>query len=175
VRPDSKSPAKQNPADTRLDPALQLLEFFYPFHYRIGMALEGTLRAGKLTRLQTAILWLIRHEGEGGRRIQRKRIERLLSDWFEVSSAAVTKSVRAMARPPLSLVQMAEDPNSGREKQVWLTRKGERFLEQMVERGRNFVAELARRGNPEDVSLAIELFRRMMAPPPSEDGRKAWK
>ena len=43
-----------------------------------------------------------------------------------------------MARPRLALIQIVEDPKSGREKQVLLTAKGQRFLLTMVERGRAF-------------------------------------
>ena len=42
------------------DPAAELLDLFYPFHYKGGMALEDTLRCGQLSRKQVAILWLIR-------------------------------------------------------------------------------------------------------------------
>src|SRR6266851_6686459 len=118
------------------NPAAVLLEFFYPFHYKGGMALEDALRCGQLSRKQVAILWLIRSEGEQGKRMRRKDIERLLQTWFEVSSSAITKALRGMSRPPLGLLRMVEDPQSAREKQVVLTSKGEKFLHSMVEEGR---------------------------------------
>ena len=97
------------------DLVAELLELFYPVHYKGGMALEDAMRDGQLTRRQVAILWLIRSEGERGRRMARKEIERLLTTWFEISSSAITKALRSMARPPLSLLQVREDPQSGRE------------------------------------------------------------
>src|SRR2546425_10193397 len=90
----------------KADLVAELLEFFYPIHYQSEMALEDALRGGVLTRKQAAILWLIRSEGEQGRCIRRKDVERLLQNWFEVSSPAITKAIRGMARPPLSLVQV---------------------------------------------------------------------
>ncbi len=147
--------------DQNNDTVLELIEFFYPIHYKVGMALEDSLRLGKLTRKQVAILWLIRSEGAQGRQIQRKRIEQLLSGWFEISGSAITKSLRAMARPPLGLIQMAEDPRSGREKQVWLTPKGERFVQQMVARGCQFVSGLAQNFSAEEIREVIVFFRRL--------------
>lgn len=141
---------------------LEFLEFFYPVHYRVGMALEDTLRLGKLTRKQVTILWLIRSEGEGGRQLARKRIEQLLSSWFEISSSAITKALRAMARPPLNLIQLTEDPHSGREKQVSLTRKGERFIATMVQAGRDFIEDLARSSSPEELRQGINFLRRVI-------------
>lgn len=117
----------------------QLLEFFYPIHYKLGMALEDALRGGQLTRKQVAILWLIRAEGGPEYRMQRKEIERLLSTWYEVSSSAITKALRAMARPPHELVEIVEDPHSGREKQVFLTSKGRQFLQTMVAAGERYL------------------------------------
>ena len=149
--------------------ALELLEFFYPIHYRIGMALEESLSAGTLTRKQVAILWLIRSEGGQRRAVPRKRIERLLSNWYEVSSPTVTRALRAMARRPLGLVRFTEHPQSGREKQVWLTARGERFLQEMVERGTKFVAGLAPHFSEEEIRSAIIFFRRasvLMTEPP---------
>ncbi len=51
---------------TAEDPAAELLELFYPVHYKGGMALEDAMRRGQLTRKQVAILWLIRVEGSRG-------------------------------------------------------------------------------------------------------------
>ncbi len=143
------------------DAMLEFLEFFYPLHYRVGMALEDALRLGKLTRKQVTILWLIRSEGQQGRRIQRKRIEQLLSSWFEISSSAITKALRAMARPPLSLIHLSEDPHSGREKLVTLTPRGERLIGAMVEAGRQFIADLASDLSPAELRQGIDFLRRV--------------
>jgi len=145
------------------NPAAVLLEFFYPFHYKGGMALEDALRCGQLSRKQVAILWLIRSEGEQGKRMRRKDIERSIQTWFEVSSSAITKALRSMARPPLSLVQIVEDKQSAREKQVRLTPKGERFLATMVAEGQRFEQQIVDQLTPEEVSFGIHFLQRAMA------------
>jgi len=127
------------PGDTA---AAELQEFFYPIHYQIGMALEDALRGGVLTRKQSAILWMIRSAGEGGRRMRRKDIVRLMQSWFEVTNSAISKAIRGMARPPLALVEITEDPRSAREKLISLTPKGERFLAEMAARGEAFLRDI---------------------------------
>jgi DNA-binding MarR family transcriptional regulator len=142
------------------DLAAELLEFFYPVHYRTEKALEDELRGGLLTRKQVAILWLIRSEGVRGRSMRRKDIERLIQAWFEVSGAEITRTLRGMARPPLGIVKVVEDPHSGREKQVLLTQKGERLLQDMVERGRQFLQHIIIEQLSEDVvKSGIEFLR----------------
>lgn len=145
------------------NPAAVFLEFFYPFHYKGGMALEDALRCGQLSRKQVAILWLIRSEGEQGKRMRRKDIERSIQTWFEVSSSAITKALRSMARPPLSLVQIMEDPQSAREKQVLLTAKGERFLGTMVTEGQKFLQKILDQLTPEEVRSGIHFLGRSIA------------
>jgi len=145
------------------NPAAVLLEFFYPFHYKGGMALEDALRCGQLSRKQVAILWLIRSEGEQGKRMRRKAIERSIQTWFEVSSSAITKALRSMARPPLSLVKIVEDPRSAREKLVLLTLKGERFLDTMVTEGLRFEQQIVDQLTPEEVRNGIHFLQRAMA------------
>jgi DNA-binding MarR family transcriptional regulator len=145
------------------NPAAVLLDFFYPFHYKGGMALEDALRCGQLSRKQVAILWLIRAEGEHGKRMRRKDIERSIQTWFEVSSSAITKALRGMARPPLSLVQIVEDAQSAREKQVRVTAKGERFLGTMVAEGQKFLQKILDQLTPEEVSSGIHFLERSIA------------
>jgi len=157
----------------------ELLELFYPVHYKGGMALEDAMRAGRLTRKQVAILWLIRSEGEQGCRMARKEIERLLATWFEISSSAITKALRGMARPPLGLVQVIEDPQSGREKQVLLTAKGEQFLLSMIAQGRGFLRKIVEqipegevRSGIRFLRRAVTAFERARAEAVVRDGRK---
>jgi|GEM_PF-369517 len=119
--------------------AKEFLDLFYPVHYKIGIGIEDALRGGRLTRHQVAILWLIRSEGEGGCRITRKEIERSITRWFEIRNSAISKSLRAMARMPLGLLEILEHPTSGRERQVVLTARGAREIERMVDEGRRFI------------------------------------
>jgi DNA-binding MarR family transcriptional regulator len=128
-------------AAARRAAATELMEFFYPVHYEIGTALEDAVRADVLSRQQAASLWLIRSQGEDGRSISRKEIEVNVRRWFEVTSAAVTRSLRAMMRPPLELIEIIEDPKSGRQKLVVLTPKGRAFLDAVAERATQVLAE----------------------------------
>lgn len=133
-------------ADTRPsveeDLAAALMSLFLPIHYRIGVGFEETLRCGQLSRKQVAILWLMRAEGGPEGSMRRKDIERLLASWFETSSSTITRSLAALARPPLKLVRVREDPDSRREKRVVLTAKGEQFLSGMTAEGRMFAQKL---------------------------------
>ncbi len=86
VSAESASAAERHAAD--------LLELFYPVHYRSNMALEDAMR-GVLSRKQAAILWLIRSAGsEQGQSMRRKEIVLRLQDWFDVSSPAITQALR---------------------------------------------------------------------------------
>ncbi|HUN56754.1 MAG TPA: winged helix DNA-binding protein [Candidatus Binataceae bacterium] len=143
--------------------AADLLELFYPIHYRGNMAVEDAMR-GDLTRKQAAIIWLIRSAGsDNGRSMRRKEIVARLQDWFDVTSPAVTQALRQMATPPFSLVRLVEDANSGREKRVILTAKGERFLAAMVERGCNYLCKLVVRLREDQVDEGVEFLRAAIA------------
>ncbi len=144
-------------------PAGQLLEFFYPIHYKAGMALEDAMRRGRLTRTQVAILWLIRAEGEAGAIMRRKDIERRIRSWFEITSSAITKAIRGMARAPLSLVSVVEDPQSAREKRVVLTSDGKRFHSAMLAEGRNFLRKLITEISAEDIKHGIRFLGQAIA------------
>lgn len=143
--------------------AAALLELFYPVHYRGNMAVEDAMR-GNLTRKQAAILWLIRSAGNENRHgMPRKEIVFHLQDWFDVSSPAITKALRSMARPPLGLVRLVEDADSAREKRVLLTPKGERFLRTMVERGREFLRKVVEQLPEDQTSGGVEFLRASVA------------
>jgi DNA-binding MarR family transcriptional regulator len=143
--------------------AADLLELFYPVHYRGNMAVEEAMR-GELSRKQAAILWLIRSAGsDGGRSMRRKEIVLRLQDWFDVSSPAVTQALRRMARPPMGLVRLVEDADSAREKRVILTPKGEEFIRMMVERGRAFLQRLTQQLPADRISGGIEFLRAAVA------------
>jgi len=138
--------------------ATELLELFYPIHYRGNMAVEDAMR-GKLTRKEAAIIWLIRSAGEDGSEMRRKEIVARLQDWFDVSSPAVTKALRHMARPPLSLVRLVEDAASGREKRVRLTWQGQRFVLGMITRGQDFLQKVVEQLPDQQVRDGIEFLR----------------
>jgi DNA-binding MarR family transcriptional regulator len=138
--------------------AAELLELFYSIHYRGNMAVEDAMR-GPLTRKEAAIIWLIHSAGDDGTEMRRKEIVARLQDWFDVSSPAVTKALRHMARPPLSLVRLVEDVASAREKRVRLTPQGQRFVLGMVTRGRDFLRKVVEQLPDEQVRDGIDFLR----------------
>ncbi|MEO0412852.1 MAG: winged helix DNA-binding protein [Pseudomonadota bacterium] len=137
------------------------LELFFPIHYIVGMAIEDTLRSGVLTRQQTCILWTIRAKGVDGKSMRRKDIERALSSWFEVTSSAVSKSLRALAKPPFGMIRIVEDPNSGREKLVHLTPHGERFLKQAIHNGHALMRDMIAHLSQDEVESGIHFLSRV--------------
>jgi DNA-binding MarR family transcriptional regulator len=149
---------KAGKAKVREGAAAELMEFFYPVHYEIGTALEDVVRADVLSRQQAASLWLIRSQGEDGYRMRRKDIEAYVRRWFEVTSAAVSRSLRGIMRPPQALIEISEDPRSGREKLVTLTPKGKAFLDSVAARATMVLAELIEEVPPEVVDAAIVYF-----------------
>lgn len=120
--------------------AAEFLELFYPVHYKIGIGIEDAMRRGKLTRHQVAILWLLRNEGDDHGELRRKDVERHLTAWFEIQNSAVSKTLRSLAREPEPLIEIFEDPASGREKRVRLTDVGRDEIVSMIEAGRSFIA-----------------------------------
>ena len=145
------------------DAALQFLELYYPIHYKAGIGVEDALRGADLSRHQTAILWLIHSQGQDGKRMRRKDIVQALSTWFEISNAAITKALRGMSVAPLTLVEQAEDPRSGREKIVTLTPAGEDYLVEMILRGRDYVQRIVDGLSDDQVVHGLDFFRRISA------------
>jgi DNA-binding MarR family transcriptional regulator len=90
--------------------------------------------------------------------ISRKEIEVNVRRWFEVTSAAVTRSLRAMMRPPLELIEMIEDPASGRQKLVVLTPKGQAFLDSVGEQATQVLAEAIQDVPAELIESVISYF-----------------
>ena len=148
---------------TRAELATDLMNLFLPIHYRIGVAFEETLRCGRLSRKQVAILWLMRVEGGPEKSMRRKDIERLLASWFETSSSTITRSLTSLARPPLKLVRIIDAPDSGREKRVVLTAEGERFLLTMTAEGRGFAHKLLDSMPQRDVQQMVRLMQQAIA------------
>jgi Winged helix DNA-binding domain len=133
----------------RRSAATELMEFFYSVHYEIGTALEDVVRADVLSRQQAAILWLIRSQGDGGVRMRRKDIESNVRRWFEVTSAALSKSLRTMMHAPLALI----------EKLVALTPRGKAFLEAAATKAGMVLAGLIEDAPLDVIENAITYFR----------------
>lgn len=145
------------------DLAAALMNLFLPIHYRIGVGFEETLRCGQLSRKQVAILWLMRAEGGPEGSMRRKDIERLLASWFETSSSTITRSLAALARAPLKLVRVVGDRDSGREKRVILTARGEEFLAEMANEGRVFTQKLLDQMPQREIREMVRLMQKAVA------------
>ncbi|WP_299322584.1 MarR family transcriptional regulator [Parasphingopyxis sp.] len=143
------------------DPALAYLDLFFPIHYIVGMQIEDTLRSGVLTRQQACILWTIRVQGENGQMMRRKDIEKAMASWYEVTSSAISKSLRALTKPPLDLLQISEDPRSGREKLVQLTPRGRKFVEGMIRNGVALMDIMIDRLTDEEIANGIHFLTRV--------------
>ena len=145
------------------DLAAALMSLFLPIHYRIGVRFEETLRCSQLSRKQVAILWLMQAEGGPEGSMRRKDIERLLASWFETSSSTITRSLAALAHAPLKLVRVIGDRDSGREKRVVLTTKGEQFLSSMTAEGRRFTQKLLDAMPREETREMVRLMQKAIA------------
>ena len=141
------------------DLAGAFLEFFYPIHYQFGKALEDVMRDGRLTRKHVAILWLIHSEGTERHQMLRKDLQHQIESWFEISRPAMTQTLRAMARPPLNLVRLAEAPNSGREQIVSLTSQGIRHVEKMTKNGKALLKMLISELPEEEARAVLNIYQ----------------
>jgi DNA-binding MarR family transcriptional regulator len=137
------------------------LELFFPIHYTIGMTVEDTLRNEKLTRQQTIILWLIRSKGENGEFMRRKDIVTAMSYWFELTNSAISKALRSLSKPPLSLLTIEEDPNSGREKVIRLTTEGKAFINEMIANAEGLIKILTDELTEEEIKQGLHIFQRL--------------
>jgi DNA-binding MarR family transcriptional regulator len=133
----------------------QLLSFYYPMHYRIGMELETVMGQGRVSRKQAAILWLIHSRAGSDGWMRRKAIETRLSTWFEISNSNISKLLRELAKPPLSLVSQVESPESGREKVVRLTKHGEKFVAGMIDASVAYLASQLTHVSDEELGWGI--------------------
>lgn len=135
-----------------------LLNFFYPIHYRIGMDLETVMCQGRISRKQAAILWLIHSRAEADGWVRRKEIETRLATWFEMSNSNVSKLLRELSKPPLSLVAQVENPESGREKVVRLTTLGEEFVDGMVQASVDYLGEQLSHLTGDELRWGVDFF-----------------
>ncbi len=141
--------------------AAELLEILYFVHDKGISAIGATMR-GRLSRTQASILWLIRSEGDA-RGMLRKEVARRLHNWFDLGSPAITTALQTLAEPPLRLVRVIGNADSGREKKVILTAKGERFVASMAERGqrlvRELISDLEQSLSQEEIAVGLEFLR----------------
>ncbi|NMG55510.1 MarR family winged helix-turn-helix transcriptional regulator [Aromatoleum aromaticum] len=147
------------------DTMTDLLGFFYPIHYRIGMELERRMCQGRLSRQQAAIIWLIESEVGPHGWIRRKLIEQTLSDWFETRNSHVSQLLHELSSPPLSLIEQKTNPESGREKVVALTEHGCRYFNTMIEAGLAYFSVLLPHLSEHELRAGIKFLGRAFGPP----------
>lgn len=143
-----------------LSPSL-FRELFYPFHYRVGFAIENALRGDQLSQHQTVILWIIHSEGDQGTLMRRKDIETRLAAWFDITSSAISKALRSLARADMPYLEITEDPRSGRERLVSLTPAGRRLVEAMMNRSERLIARIVAELTDEEIGAGLHFLERV--------------
>jgi DNA-binding MarR family transcriptional regulator len=138
------------------------LNIFFPIHYKAGNRVEAALRsAASLNRQQVIILWTIAAQGIDGQQMSRKMVERTLQNWLEITSSSVSKAIRSLTDAPLNLLTITEHPDSGREKIVRLTRKGqERSIDEMLTNGETFLSGVIAELSDEEIDMVVYIFKR---------------
>lgn len=111
------------------------LTFFFPVHYQVGVEVETLMSQGLLSRQEAAIIWLLASEADDEGWVRRRVIERALNDWFDSSNSRVSQMLRRLASPAKGLIVQIENPASGREKLVGLSRNGKVFYKSMRKLG----------------------------------------
>jgi DNA-binding MarR family transcriptional regulator len=139
----------------------EYLKLFYPFHYRVGFTVENALRGRQLSQHQAVILWIVHSEGEQGLAMRRKDIEQRIGTWFDITSSAISKALRSLARAGQPLINIAEDPSSGREKRVTLTAEGQREVRRMIARAEAVIATIVAELSPGEVQSGLTFLRRV--------------
>lgn len=143
----------------------ELLSYFYPIRYRVGIDLEMLMCQGRIARKQAAILWLIHSRADARGWVRRKEIETRLSAWFEITNSNISKLLRDLAKPPGSLVEQVENPDSGREKLVRLTKAGESFVAGMTEASADYLAQHLAHLSTQEFRWGIDFFALAFYPP----------
>ena len=146
-----------------------MLGFFFPIHYRVGMELETRMCQGRISRQQAAIIWLIESEVGADGWIRRRVIEQMLKSWFETSNSHVSQLLRDLAKPPLSMVVQMENPASGREKVVALTPEGRAFFQTMVDAGLDFFTTIFDHVSEDEMRWGISYLGLAFGPPDVDD------
>lgn len=153
--------SKKRTDPDRKKAASEYLELFYPFHYQVGFAVENALRGGVLTQHQTVILWIIHSEGGVARSMRRKDIEARITRWFDMTSSAVSKAIRSLSKDAKPLLTITEDPRSGREKLVSLTKHGEAFIDGMIARSETVIFNIISGLTAEEIQSGLRMLARI--------------
>src|SRR3546814_17618423 len=99
--------------DPRRSSLGDLLSFYYPMHYRIGIDVETVMGQGRISRKQGTILWLIHSRVDKDGWLRRKLIEERLSAWLQISNLRLSKLLRELTRATHAVVQHNEKLTPG--------------------------------------------------------------
>ncbi len=161
--PSARSEAPNpTPSDASL---ADLLGFFYPIHYQIGMALERSMGRGRLKRQQVAIIWLIESEVGPHGWVRRRFIEQTLNDWFETRNSHVTQFLNELSSAPLSLVVQKTNPDNAREKMVSLTDAGRDYVHAMTGEAIAFFRDRLPELSDQELQDGLRFLGRAFGPP----------
>jgi hypothetical protein len=138
----------------------QILNYFYPVHYQLGMELELAMGQGRVGRRQAALLWLVHSTTRDGQWVTRKAIEAQLERWFDLGAPGVSKLIRDVSSGEAQFVECVASPQSGREKVIRLTIDGEKFVETMAETARSFIEHRLSHMSPQELSWGLGFFQR---------------
>ncbi len=141
--------------------AALFLDQYYPFHYEVGFAVERELRDSRLTQHQTVMLWIIHATVGDAGRMPRKELEKRLRLWFDVTSSAISKALRGLAKPPMELLLIEENPASAREKYISLTDAGRQLVGDMNGRGQAIVQRIVDQMTDEDIEHGLRFLRQV--------------
>lgn len=145
-----------------------VLSYFYPAHYRLGMEMEAAMSQGRIGRKQSALLWLIHTRSAAGTWVTRKEIEGELSNWFEISNSKISRMIRELSTAPLMLIEVAETPESGREKMLRLTPDGVHFVDGMVGAAVDYLTTKLGHLSPPQLAWGLQFFRIAFMPGPDD-------
>lgn len=153
--------SKKKHSQLRSESPSLFLDLFYPFHYKVGFTIEQALRGSLLTQQQTIILWTIHSEGENGRSMRRKDIEQRITGWFDVTSSAISKALRNMAKQEEPYLELSEDPRSGREKRVYLTDAGQSHIKEMIDRTETLISRIVTDLDDDEIEAGLLFMRKV--------------
>ena len=140
------------------------LDYFYPIYFSIGMRIaSGLMEPGKLDRHQTVIMWILRSETlrSGELSVSRKDVVRLMTVWYDITNSGVSRALRALSKDPMNYISLEESPNSGREKMITLTPRGQKHCADMMVTGRKVIKEVVGNLSTEESKMTIFMFRRL--------------
>tara|TARA_R110001599_G_scaffold353883_1_gene602267 strand:+ start:57715 stop:58026 length:312 start_codon:yes stop_codon:yes gene_type:complete len=93
--------------------------------------------------------------------MRRKDIELRIGAWFDITSSAISKALRSLARAEMPYLEIREDPNSGREKLVTMTEEGQRQIQEMINRSEQFIGKIVEQLTEEEIRAGLVFMRRV--------------